>query len=104
MAGGLVFFLRTAVIVVVTVPGPAATAFVTRNPNAKASVPIISAIRLRFDFFIIVLTPLAYPRLLRCTIGRNAYMEGRFRVKSGQSVCYRQGWAAFCMKEGVPIA
>src|SRR5258708_1208613 len=82
-SGGLVSFLPTAVTVRVTVPGSAATAFAANNPNAKATVPVISAIRLGFALFIILITPFTYLHVIRCIIARNAYMKGLFRSRGG---------------------
>src|SRR5438874_3375528 len=55
--GGLVFFLPTAVTVMMTVPGSTARVFAAKNPHTKASVPINRARRLGFAFFIIEITP-----------------------------------------------
>ncbi len=57
-------FLPTAVTVMVTAPESAATAFATKNPNAKATVPVMSKIRRGLDLLIIIVTPVIYLHML----------------------------------------
>src|SRR6266480_330243 len=88
--GGLVFFLPTAVTVMVTVPGSAARAFAAKNPHTKASVPINRARRLGFAFFIIEMTPFAYLQTIRCTAGpKSSTPRAGLPLKSARSVSPR---------------
>src|SRR5216684_520650 len=88
--GGLVFFLPTAVTVMVTVPGSAATAFATKSPNSKVIAPIIRARRLGFAFFIIEITPFTYLHTIRCTAGlKSSTRTAGLPLKSERSVSPR---------------